>query len=66
MKTDFCTRPFFRSHMREPRGFGSWAFAPTAEAPMEQVVFSPSMTFTAAKKWVRETHPTVRRWFVQP
>jgi hypothetical protein len=56
MKVNFNTTEFVASHCRAPRGRGSWAFEVAtvdghlAEGPME---FSPSMTYTDAKKWMR-------------
>jgi len=49
VKVYFNTRPFVTSHMRQPRGRGSWAFAFEG-----QTVFSPSMTYADAKKWARD------------
>lgn len=47
----FSTREFFRSHGKEPRGRGSWAFQ---VEDTTKVVFSPSMTFSEAKAWMRK------------
>lgn len=46
MKIEFSTRQFVRSHMREPRGRGSWAF----NLGTGDVWFSSSMTYAEAKK----------------
>jgi hypothetical protein len=45
----FDTRPFVRSHMKEPRGRGSWAFSIDGG----EAIFSPSMTLAEARRWVR-------------
>ena len=55
VRLDFDTSPYFRSHLREPRGRGSWAFGFTPNPPIEQVVFAPgSMTLSEAKAWMRQ------------
>lgn len=42
---------------RSPRGRGSWAFCPfhkrNANDYLDFTVFSPSMTFTEAKRWLK-------------
>lgn len=54
----FETFPYEHSHGRSPRGRGSWAFCPfhlrNASDYIDHTIFSPSMTFTEAKKWARE------------
>jgi hypothetical protein len=46
--------PFVRSHMKAPRGRGSWAFSINdANAPIADVVFTPSMTYADAKVWIK-------------
>ena len=52
----FDTSEFCLSHGREPRGRGSWAFAFGRQARVEEVIFSPSMTYTEAKRWFRANH----------
>lgn len=42
------TSAFIRSHMRAPRGFGSWAFAFGAETA--EPWFTHAMTFTEARR----------------
>jgi len=43
------------SHGSSPRGAGSWAFASSRGAAIEQLVWAPSgLTFTQAKAWVRQ------------
>lgn len=49
----FDTRPFVTSHMKQPRGFGSWAFS--TDQTGDQVFFSPAMTLTQARKWLKTT-----------
>ena len=47
----FDTAPYCRSHFKNPKGHGSWAFSVDRAEP----VFSPSMTtFADAKKWIVE------------
>ena len=46
----FDTAPFVRSHMREPKGRGSRAFAFEGREPL----FSPSMTLADARKWAAD------------
>ncbi len=49
MATEFCTRSFVRSHGKQPKGFGVWAFDVGGEWH-----FTPrAMTFTDAKAWIR-------------
>jgi hypothetical protein len=57
------TRPYVSSHQKAPRGRGSWAFQP-AEAYhpggaeiADLTIFSPSMTYTEAKRWLVANHP---------
>jgi hypothetical protein len=51
----FETLPYEMSHGRSPRGRGSWAFAPFhLRNDSAAAVFSPSMTFTEAKRWARQ------------
>jgi hypothetical protein len=45
----FSTRPFVRSHGREPRGYGTWAFAFNRGEP----VFAPTSTYGEAEMWAR-------------
>lgn len=49
----FNTREFVSSHMRQPKGRGSWAFVAEVNGDLSDVIFSPSMTLTDAKKWVQ-------------
>lgn len=48
---EFCSRPYVRSHMREPHGYGTWAFA-IAGSSLD-LLWSPPMTYTDAKAWAR-------------
>lgn len=55
-KISFDTSEFQRSHLRTPRGRGSWAFTFGNRTPnndLSDVLFSPSGTFTEAKAWAR-------------
>lgn len=45
---------YFRSHQKSPRGRGGWAFAFARNAPIEDVVFAPSMTYREACAWVKK------------
>ena len=60
-KLDFNNSPFEQSHLRSPRGRGSWAFCPDEYADENDYIthtkFSPSMTFMEAKRWAK-----VQRW----
>ena len=44
----FCARKFELSHMKAPKGFGSWAFEVEGHT-----FFSPSMTLTEAKRFAK-------------
>lgn len=50
MTTYFNTAPYFSSHMKAPRGVGRWAFALTWDPEIEDILFSPAMTYGEAKK----------------
>lgn len=54
-KIIFETDAYVRSHDKQPRGRGSWAFGyADASGTEELTVFSPgSMTLTEAKRWFR-------------
>jgi hypothetical protein len=52
----FDITPWVSSYGKMPRGRGSWAFV-TAEhyntgGELENTVFTPSMTYSEARKWV--------------
>ena len=59
-KTTFSTAQYVRSHGRQPKGHGAWAFSVTAdlktggEERMAGMLFSKAMTLTEAKKWAKE------------
>jgi hypothetical protein len=48
---EFNTTPFVWSHGRAPKGRGSWAFR--VRDLSAEPVFSPSMSFTEAKAWIK-------------
>lgn len=50
IKFYFYTGKFYNSHLREPKGRGSWAFE---DDYTEKTRFSPSMTYADAKKWIK-------------
>ena len=49
--------PFIRSHMRSPRGRGSWAFTigqPDYRDVQKDVIFTPGgMSWSEAKVWIK-------------
>lgn len=53
----FETLPYEIEHGCSPRGRGSWAFCPfhkrNASDYLDFTLFSPSMTFTEAKRWAK-------------
>lgn len=51
----FDSHQFVMSHMRRPKGFGSWAFEFEGKGP----VFTPAMTYGDAKKWIAKHIKTV-------
>lgn len=58
MAVEFNTTDYVFSHGHTPRGRGSWAFFPTSACRIEDAIWSPSMTYTEAKRWVKQ-HPNV-------
>lgn len=52
---DIDSSPFVRSHARDPKGFGSWAFSLQADPRdvTKDVVFTPAMNYSDAKVWVK-------------
>ncbi len=54
MAITFNDGPFITSHGRSPKGRGSWAFADCPDPDMNEVIFTPSMTYTEAKTWMRK------------
>lgn len=59
----FDTAEFFRSHGRQPRGTGCWAFKADGQT---EWMFSPSMSFSQAKAWAKAQAPNARRFTVGP
>jgi hypothetical protein len=59
----FCTDEYKRSHGKEPRGCGQWAFRVDQCA---SYVFSPCMTYADAKRWVRAQNPNASTFSVGP
>lgn len=54
-KVLFDTSPYENSYMQPPRGRGSWAFAfVRRNAQLDDMIWSPSMTYGEAKRWVRD------------
>lgn len=47
----FNDRPYRTSHMKAPRGYGSWAFS-FSEGGAD-AIFAPSSTYQDAKRWAR-------------
>ena len=52
---DIDPSPFYRSHLRNPSGRGSWAFSLQSNPRdvLKDVVFTPSMTYADAKVWIK-------------
>lgn len=44
------TRDYMRSHGKQPRGFGSWAFAFSREAKLDDLFWAYNMNYADAKK----------------
>lgn len=65
-RTEFNTAPYVRSHGAEPRGRGSWAFATEPDAEGDEVRFSPSLTYSEAKRWARGEFEKGAEVFVLP
>ncbi len=64
--TKFDTSEYTRSHIKPPRGMGSWAFSAAPDSPIEDVKFSPNLTYADAKKWARDEFPKGSTIYVQP
>ena len=69
----FETREYERNHGHRPRGEGQWAFMPmdewrgTVSDNVDEWVFTPCMmSYSEAKRWVEDNHPTVSMWSVGP
>jgi hypothetical protein len=52
MTVEFNTREYFKSHAREPRGRGMWAFSLSTHGD-GTIEWSPSMTYGEARRWAR-------------
>jgi len=58
-KAIFRDNDYFKSHGKTPKGWGSWAFDLSVEygdgewGERPEPMFSPSMTYTDAKKWAK-------------
>lgn len=52
MAITFDNSEYVKSHGKNPTGRGSWAFSVDRDGK-HSVLFSPSMTLTDAKKWVK-------------
>lgn len=66
MKPEFDTTPYFRSHRKEPRGYGGWVFGPEPNADVTRCLFAPSGTYAQAKKWAMEQVPDALVFYVMP
>jgi hypothetical protein len=60
MSIEIDTSEYVRSHFRQPRGEGSWAFRVTVINPASgsfstdrEPTFTPSMRYTDAKVWIK-------------
>lgn len=56
MQIEFDTYAYSVSHGTQPKGRGSWAFGTRRNPDVTndaECWFSPSMTFTEAKKWAK-------------
>jgi len=51
---DFNDVEFRFSHMKAPRGFGSWAFSTTRNANHDQIWWFTGCTFANARRMARE------------
>lgn len=52
-RVEFSTTDYQMSHGRQPRGYGSWAFFFTRNAPVEEAFWVNGATYAEAKKAVR-------------
>lgn len=72
MAQAFYTMQFTASHMREPKGRGSWMFAQVDDATgqvdenFDNMLTSPSMTYTEAKRWAKAQRPMWDGFEVMP
>lgn len=51
---EFRTVEYTCNHGAEPRGRGSWAFCEERLPLNKELLWTPSLTYGEAKKWVRE------------
>lgn len=51
---EFNTTSYEMAHGHKPRGRGTWAFFPTREQRIVDGIWSPSMTYSEAKRWARQ------------
>lgn len=54
MSIEFIATPFVASHGKQPKGRGVWAFSIERNPVIDDVWFSPSVTFSDAKKLARQ------------
>ena len=59
MKIHFTTRPYYLSHMKEPRGCGCWAFRLLTAEDRESMFFCRYGTLAAAKKLAVAHHAPI-------
>ena len=55
IRITFNDTPYRNSHLTAPRGRGSWAFGDSPDTPIDKVVYSPSMTYAEARKWMKKS-----------
>ncbi|MES2814484.1 MAG: hypothetical protein V4720_06280 [Pseudomonadota bacterium] len=54
MRVTFNSDAYQRSHGKAPRGEGMWGFGIETAAPeVEETLWSPNLSLTAAKAWAR-------------
>lgn len=53
-RVEFRTEQFQFSHGKKPRGEGYWAFGFSRSAELDDLFFSPFLTFAEAKKLAAE------------
>ena len=67
MPATFDTASYKRAHGKAPRGTGCWAFAPNNRDEWDsEWVFSPTLTYTAAKAWAQNHNDHATRFEVGP
>ena len=50
---DIDASPFIQSHMRKPSGRGSWAFAFERNPQVDDMLWTPSLTYSAACAYIK-------------